>query len=385
MLRHRCGATLGCLSVWNTDLHSVGNETGGPWAGNGSKPPRKRTCWRFQAYNGQIWSLCRPSIFTKLARQFVSGRECPADAAQRQLSKFSVALAVDSLCVRGAGFHTPLNIPSRTARRSRRSMAVQGRCEGISTQQAKQNGAVAAVAELHAVEPKHRIISMIKEIGGGRLNTKRIRAVRAAITAAAGVPDSSITVTNVELGHCLVQSSSQSSTSYSVQDARIAAARCDCPQGLRGQLCEHAVACMLHLKYTETEVMMLHGSLYGSISADSKLGLGVVHDAATVPVSTTTALSTQGPAAAAKQTERAVDHHAECAAALADAQALLESSSANKPLLKSWEAELKLAVARMRSMQRECDSKTTEAMVQLRQNVSKRPNKGLKRQHLQCQ
>ena len=204
--------------------------------------------------------------------------------------------------------------------------------------------------------------------------------MRAAIKAAAGVPDSSITVINEKLGHCLVQSSSQLDTSYDVRDAVSAEPRCDCPQGLRGQLCKHAVACMLRLEYTETEVMMLYGSLRGSTSAGSKLvlGVGVVHDAAQAQVSTTTALSTQRPAAA-ERTERAVDYQAECAAALADAQALLESSSAIQPWLKSCAAELKRAVARMRSMLRECDSEATEAMVQLREKTSTRPDQGLKR------
>ena len=230
------------------------------------------------------------------------------------------------------------------------------------------------------VEPRFRVVSMTKETGGV-LNTKQIAAVRAAIKAAAGVPDSSITVTNDELGHCVVQSSSQAGTSYDVRDARTAEARCDCPQGVRGQLCKHAVACMLRLNHTEAEVMMLHGSLRGSMSADSKLalGVGVVHDDAPARVSLSTAVSTQRPPAA-EQSEGSVDHRAGYAAALAELQSVLDSSSAGALWLKDAAAELRKAAARVLSIQRECDSDATEDMVQLREKYSTRPDLGLKRQ-----
>ena len=231
------------------------------------------------------------------------------------------------------------------------------------------------------VEPKFRVSTITKQ-AGGVLNTKQIAVVRAAIKAAAGVPDSSIAVTDEELGHCLVQSSSQQGTSYDVRDVRSAEPRCDCPQGLRGQLCKHAVACMLRLKYTESEVMMLHGSLRGSSAADGKLGLGVgvVHDATLTQVGTVTALSTQCPAAE-EQAERAVDYRAGVAAVLTQAQAVLDSSSASDAWLKCWEAELTRALARGLSLRRECGSEATAEMVHLREKGCTRPDKGMKRQH----
>ena len=233
------------------------------------------------------------------------------------------------------------------------------------------------------LEPKFQRVRMSKELGGV-LNTKQMKVARAAIEAAAEVPDSSITVLDAELGHCTVLSVSRADFQYDVRDVRSSEPHCDCPQGLRGRLCKHAVACMLLLGSSKTEVWQLHGSLHGawhgSTDGSNAPGLGVGIVGLNAPPASSPAMppDTQ-PVAPTQQADRTVDNGARAAAALGEIQLLLSSSSPCDPWLRSDVANLERALGQMHSARRACDDEARQGIVSLRDSRSTRPDIGLQR------
>jgi hypothetical protein len=262
------------------------------------------------------------------------------------------------------GFNSSVKLDAKASRRSRRGRTVPWLLWLL----------------YDILEPRFRRVRMNKE-AGGVLNIKQIKAVRAAIEAAAQVPDSSITAQNAQLGHFTVLSTGQPGLQYDVRDVKSSEPHCDCPEGLRGRVCKHAVACMLLLGYSENEIWMLHGSLRGSIGGGItlELGAGVVRSDAPPAGSPKVPLDTQPPAQA-QQADRPVDYRARFAAVLGDLQKLADSSSPGDPWLRFAVGEVERAAARVRSAGRECDDKAREEMVSLRESQSTRPDMGLQRQ-----
>jgi hypothetical protein len=223
------------------------------------------------------------------------------------------------------------------------------------------------------IEPQYSLRDLLKETGAVR-NIHQEGNIRQAIEKARSIPAGSISVLDADSGRCTVDSSSKPALQYQVQDPCGDEPSCSCPAGVGGAVCKHAVACMLLMGQTETEIFLRHGSLAGTevCGGDAKLRLG-----ACASVGST---ATPEVVASAQRTQRPVDHWPAFKAAMAKIQAQLQGKEGHSSEVRDAAWMLQRVAAIVESGVAARDSAVGNELRRLTMRGDARPGNTLQRQ-----